>query len=59
VYYRDSGPWPEVLDRPHHRLKLACVGIGISLEDIYEGIDFPRDEVRDSFELPEYETTTT
>jgi Uma2 family endonuclease len=53
VYGRDSGVWPQVLDLPHHLLKLTCVGVGIRLEDIYEGIEFPRDEVRDDFELPE------
>jgi Uma2 family endonuclease len=58
VYHRDSGPWPEVLDRPHQLLKLRCVGAGLRLEDIYEGIEFPKDEVRDDFELPEYAATT-
>jgi Uma2 family endonuclease len=57
VYRRDSGPWPEVLDRPDHLLKLTCIGVGIRLEDIYEGIEFPRDEVREDFAVPEYATT--
>jgi Uma2 family endonuclease len=56
VYRRDSGPWPDVLDRPHQLLKLTCLGVGIRLDDIYEGIEFPQDEVRDDFEVPEYET---
>jgi Uma2 family endonuclease len=55
VYRGARGPWAsQVLDAPDDVLKLTCVNVGIALKDIYEGVDFPKDEVRSDRDVPEY-----
>jgi Uma2 family endonuclease len=58
VYRGARGPWAsQVLDAPDDVLKLTCVSVGIALKDIYEGVDFPKDEVRSPQDMPEYAST--
>jgi Uma2 family endonuclease len=56
VYQRDRGPWnPDVLDMPNDVLELPCIGLRVSLNDIYEGVRLPPLEVREAeVELPAY-----
>ena len=57
VYRGAGGPWAsQVLDAPDDVLKLTCVSVGIALKDIYEGVDFPKDDVRSDQDVPEYGT---
>jgi Uma2 family endonuclease len=55
IYRGGRNPWAsQVLDAPDDVLKLTCVSVGIALKDIYEGVDFPKDEVRSPQDVPYY-----
>ena len=57
VYRRKCSPWPEVLEAPDDVLKLTCIGVGIALADIYEGIACRNDGVRSELKLPAHVTS--
>jgi Uma2 family endonuclease len=47
VYRRLCRPWvAEVLDAPNDVLKLTCIRVGMALADIYEGVRFSQDVMR-------------
>jgi Uma2 family endonuclease len=52
----DRGPWAsQVLDQPEEVLELTCIGLRVSLEDVYAGVDLKALELRDSdVEMPGY-----
>ena len=49
VYRRDDSPWAsQVLQFPGDELEISCIGLRVSLLDIYHGVRLPPPEVRDS-----------
>jgi Uma2 family endonuclease len=56
VYRGDQGPWAsQMLDQPDEMLELTCIGLRVSLEDIYAGVDLKALELRDSdVDMPDY-----
>ena len=56
VYRRERGPWAsQVLEFPNDELEISCIGLRVSLLDIYHGVKLPPLEVREpGFEDPDY-----
>jgi Uma2 family endonuclease len=53
VYPRSGSPWASLtLDDPLDLLNISCLGLQVSLQEIYHGIEFPAPGV--SEDIPEY-----